>query len=160
MIEQKTIDMFATKAPEDGDEFGQDEMMQMHAIKDAWHRAALTVLEFSLTPFLHDSNTPAKGDKELKTITTVPFERLMSKYMVSQTIDMERFTVCFDHEERALLEVMLENPVELYGRVFEIYLRLDGDFCSQGGACASGPTRLHMWESLHSLIEANLVEDD
>jgi hypothetical protein len=65
------------------------------------------VKEFSLNPFVHDSNTPIKSNQELKTIVVVPFERLMSKYLLSKVVDMERFTVCYDFEERQALEAML-----------------------------------------------------
>jgi hypothetical protein len=117
--------MYATKDPDEGEVFGVHECELMEAIGRAWYKAAVSVMEFCMTPFLHDSNTPAKGDKELKTTVTVPFERLLQKYLVSKGADMERFTVCYDHEERALLEAMLQRPVEMYGVVFELFLRLD-----------------------------------
>lgn len=81
--------------------------------------------EFSLSCFVHDSNTPAKGNDELKTIVVVPFERLLTKYWVAKEVDMQRFTVGYDHDEMNRLMQMLANPVHEYGQVWSLFLKLD-----------------------------------
>jgi len=40
--------------------------------------------------------------------------------------------------------------------IFGLYLQLDRDMAEQGGAGASAPNRLHMWESLAALVASTM----
>lgn len=155
-IKQLVIDMYVCKPPDDGEAFDKRELLEIESIGRAWYRAAVCVREFALNPFVHDSNTPIKSNGELKTIVVVPFERLLQKYLLSKIVDMERFTVCYDFDERAVIEELLRDPVEGFSKVFGLYLKLDRDLCMQGGAGASAPNRLHMWESVAQFVQSRL----
>ncbi len=160
-IRSRAVDMYVFKPPLDGESFKQPELDEIEQIAAAWNKAALCVKEFSLNPFVHDSNTPIKSNQELKTIVVVPFERLLSKYLLSKVVDMERFTVCYDLEERRALEMMLADPEAAFEGIFGLYLQLDRDLAEQGGAGASAPNRLHMWESVAQFIAQTMeCEDD
>jgi hypothetical protein len=159
-IRSRAVDMYVFKPPLDGESFKQPELDEIEQIAAAWNKAALCVKEFSLNPFVHDSNTPIKSNQELKTIVVVPFERLLSKYLLSKVVDMERFTVCYDLEERRALEMMLADPEAAFDGIFGLYLQLDRDLAEQGGAGASAPNRLHMWESVAQFIAQTMECDE
>jgi DNA-directed RNA polymerase II subunit RPB1 len=156
-LRAKAVDMYVLKPPDDGEEFGLAELAQIDQMGAAWYRAAVCVKEFSLNPFVHDSNTPVKSEAELKTIVVVPFERILAKYAVSKVVDMERFTVCYDYDERRELESMLAGPDECMTHAFDLFLRLDRDLAEQGGAGASAPNRLHMWEAVTAFVTSQLA---
>lgn len=113
-----------------------------------------------MNAFTHDSNTAVKSDKELKVIVSVPFERLMNKYALAKDVNLERFIVCYDWAERAILEKILEDPVNHVSTLLGLYAKLDRDMCYEGGASASGPTRLHMWESLAGFLSRGVFSND
>jgi DNA-directed RNA polymerase II subunit RPB1 len=159
-IKAKVEAMYSVKPLDDGDEYLAAEYALMESMAAQWHKAAVCVREFSMNAFTHDSNTPVKGDSELKVIVAVPFERLMAKYYANGHVDMERFVVCYDHEERALIDKALVDPASSLQTVFWLYCKLDRDMCWQGGASASGPTRLHMWESLCALVVRTVTACD
>jgi hypothetical protein len=109
-IESKCAEMYVNKEPDNGVEFAESEYAEIAMMTRAWCRAALVVRENCLTPFVHDSNTPAKSNDELKTIVVIPFERLINKYWDANQFDLDRFTIGYDHDEARLIASMLAQP--------------------------------------------------
>lgn len=151
-LEALCAEMFTVTPAAGGDEYSPEELALVPAMAAAWRRAAVVVKEFSLTPFVHDSNTPAKQG-EMKVIVPVNFERLIARYELRAHVDMERFITSYDWAERDALNEILADPAGQFPRVWRVLLKLDYDLRVQGGAGASAPTRLHMWESVHAFVQ-------